>query len=52
MQILVAIIVLVIGYFFLTAVGGLFLAAVGFFIDHLLIAFLGLGVILFIFGKK
>ena len=52
MQFLIVIGSLILAYFLLTAIGGLFIATIGFFIDNFLMAFLGLGVLVFIFSKK
>lgn len=52
MKIIPAILLLVAGFYFLGAIGEIFISVVGFLIDNLTMPLLGLAVILFLFGKK
>lgn len=52
MKFIAAIIVLAIAYFLLTIIGSLFVGVIGFLIDHFLVAFIGLAILIFLFDKK
>ncbi len=52
MNFVAVLILLVIAYFTLTIIGGLFIGVVGFVFDNFFLAFAGLALLVFLFGKK